>query len=592
MTTAPAPAVRAPEGYVDDAVCSTCHADKARTFSHVGMARSFYRPSRDRIVEPLGKPFVHDASKEIFELVWREDRLVFRRYQKGSAGTLRNLFEQPVDWILGSGNHARVYLYRTPDGELFQLPIAWYAETRSLGMAPGYDRADHDGVTRRVRYECMFCHNAYPNVQSSAAGYWRPQSYPAELPEGIGCQRCHGSGARHVAAMLGDAHGTESYIVNPAKLSAQSRDDVCSQCHLLPAVSVQGARRIGRDVFSFQPGQALSEYVVPIDAVEGGRRDDDRFEIDHQVYRLRQSRCYLESDRRLSCTQCHDPHRVVAPAERAAHFRAVCLGCHEAAFCSGQKNSPGGRETADCVACHMPKRRAEDVVHVVMTDHRIGVAPRRDLLRPLAEKSPEIESVRLYDPSSAPRGATGRLYRMLPLLRAGLDSDRALVDAFEQTLAAANPSEIEPLFDLAKAQAAHRNWTKLERTARWILERDPDEPQAVAWLAIARAGAGSNGEAIELLRRAIARQPERAGLHVQLATFLLKQGLQTEAMAELQTAVALRPNLSAAYLEIGALHERRREWKEAIDAFQHALAIDPRNHAASIRLERVLSSSR
>ena len=40
---------------------------------------------------------------------------------------------------LGSGNHSRGYLYRTPSGELYQLPLMWYTQTGRWGMAPGYD---------------------------------------------------------------------------------------------------------------------------------------------------------------------------------------------------------------------------------------------------------------------------------------------------------------------------------------------------------------------------------------------------------------------------------------------------------------------
>jgi tetratricopeptide (TPR) repeat protein len=181
---------------------------------------------------------------------------------------------------------------------------------------------------------------------------------------------------------------------------------------------------------------------------------------------------------------------------------------------------------------------------------------------------------------------------MAPVLRGGFDTDRALVDAFEQTLAAANTNEIEPLFDLANAQARLNDWKKLERTARQILECDPEEPQALAWLAIARGHAGSTREAIQLMRRAIERQPERAGLHVQLASLLLNVGLETQALTELETAVALRPNLTAAYIEAGALHVRRQEWNAAIDAYTRALEIEPRNEAATGGLERAVAASR
>ena len=31
----------------------------------------------------------------------------------------------------------------------------------------------------------------------------------------------------------------------------------------------------------------------------------------------------------------------------------------------------------DCVACHMPKTRTDDAVHIVITDHRIQRGPAR-----------------------------------------------------------------------------------------------------------------------------------------------------------------------------------------------------------------------
>lgn len=522
------------------------------------MARSFTRPTRDRIIETFGKPFVHARSGQTLEMAWRGDRLVFRRYQRDDAGKPKNLLEQPVDWILGSGDHAHVYLYQTPEGELYQLPIAWYSQEKSWGMAPGYDRADHDGVSRRVRHECMFCHNAYPSPAPSRDGYWRAQTFPRELPKGTGCQRCHGPGAAH-------ARDSEQPIVNPARLAPQRRNDVCNSCHLLPAVAVQGARRLGRDVYSFRPGGTLSDYSLPTDITTAS---GERFEISQHAYRLQQSRCFLESESRLSCLTCHDPHRKVS----AAQTRKACVSCHE----------PDHEQQSDCISCHMPKRRTQDVVHVVMTDHRIGIyRDRSKLLAPLEEKEPDVVTVDLYD--TPVKGAERDLYRVLPLLRAGHESD---IQRLARAVAAEAPLETEPLFDLANAQAARREWAKLEATARTILWREPAQPLGVAWLGLALEGRGKRAEGLAELRRAVELAPERSGLHMNLALALLRNGREDEAVAELERAIALRPNLAAAWLQLGEIRARRGDRAGATAAFQRTLAIEPRDGRAAAGLEQ------
>jgi predicted CXXCH cytochrome family protein len=525
--------IAAPAGYVDDAACAACHTEIARSYQHTGMARAFFRPRRDKVIEELDKEFVHAPSKQTFQMTWRDDRLLFRRYQRDADGNIINLLEQPVDWILGSGQHSRVYVYQMPDGELYQLPIAWYSQTRSWGMAPGYDRPDHDGVLRRVRHECMFCHNAYPNVAASSDGFWRSQAFPKELPEGTGCQRCHGPGAAH-------ARDPKAAIVNPIRLPPRQRNDVCFQCHMLPAVAVQGARKFGRDVYSFKPGEALSDYERITDITP-----KDRFEISMHGYRMQQSRCFRESKGGLDCLTCHDPHRRPPPEERAAHYQRVCLGCHAKAH----------HQSDECVSCHMQKRRTEDVVHVVMTDHRIGLpSDAAKLLAPLVEKEPEVVDVELMDPI---QGAEGELYRLIPLMRAGRDRDPRIFAAFEQALAAAKPQSIEPLLDLANADADQQQWPKLEATCRTILERSPDHPLAIAWLGIAAAGQHRDEEAIAYFRRALALAPERTGLHVQLAISLHRAGKDDEAIAELERATALRPNLAGASAMLRTLRAAR-----------------------------------
>lgn len=545
VTTGAAP------GYVDDKQCATCHSNIAKTYKQVGMSKAFYRPRQDDAIEDFAKlPLRHARSGDVMELRWRDGKLIFRRWQLDDAGHPLNLFEQPVDWILGSGHHARTYLYQTPGGEIYQLPIAWYSQTKEWAMAPGFDRADHQGVLRRVRHECMFCHNAYPEIEPNARdGHWRTQTLPVSLPEGLGCQRCHGPGAEHVRRALANADDASlrAAIVNPARLDAAHRKDVCYECHMQPAVAMMPIRRIGRDIDSFRPGEALADYELQLDIVDPDMPKSERFEINHAPYRLEQSRCYLESGGKVFCLDCHDPHRGTK------QVRDVCQSCHA--------NGEHVMAKSDCVSCHMPKRRTQDVVHVVMTDHKIrkpvvGV----DLLAPREERDPSIAEI------LAPPGA--ELYRTLAAMR------------IEKAVPFPSSPEIEPRLDVAAAQLRAMHYDDVEKTTRAILERAPDHPLATEWLGLARLHLGAHDEGLELLRKAIRLDPKSAEFQYNLGL----RGSGDEALVALQRAVALRPNFVLAWFHLGEM----QRGDAAIAAYRRTLEIDPRFTRAYLAVGRAL----
>ena len=200
-------------------------------------------------------------------------------------------------------------------------------------------------------------------------------------------------------------------IVNPARLSPERQMDVCQQCHLettsdeLP----QAVRAFGRAVYSFRPGEALSDYLIHFDHAPGTGHDD-KFEINSSAYRLRQSLCFQKSGGRLTCTSCHDPHRTPRGAEAVQQFRQSCLKCHNEL----SNRSHPQPASADCAGCHMPKRRTEDVVHAVMTDHRIQRRlPGKNLEASLKEDhTPYQGEVVRYFPATcwrrSPRSLLGR----------------------------------------------------------------------------------------------------------------------------------------------------------------------------------------
>lgn len=605
-------------GYVDSKLCGLCHQETYRSYQDVGMFQSFYRPAtaveRDRSIEDFeAEPYDHEASGRSYRIERREGGgLLFRRWQTDPSGERIHEIEIPVDWIMGSGYHARVYLYRNPMGELFQLPLAWYTQENdgrgAWAMAPGYDRPDHEGVIRRVRRECMFCHNAYPDVPEGSDAYGAPHTFPEDLPEGTGCQRCHGPGAEHVRrALAGDAtqEDVRSAIVDPGRLEPALRDSVCYECHMQPSVAISGVRRFGRGDYSFRPGELLDEFRVQLDVSEADQEREERFEINHHPYRLEQSPCFRATGGALSCLTCHDPHRKVPAEERAAHYRAACLGCHEdlahpAAAPSGSERTDSGASgdpflTGDCTACHMPKRRTRDVVHAIMTDHRItrDPPPPAELLAPLEESEPVITGLHFLRPERAPEGALGEVYRAVGALRAGDGADAA--DHLAANLARARPEATEPWLELAKAQLHLQRFDPLEGTLRAVLERDPGNLRAREWLGIALSGQGRREEAIETLRGVVEQAPDRPEPRVNLGMLLLGQGQATGDAAEVEEAVEhlrrvteLRSNQVVAWYSLGTAHLMLERYRKAAEALRQSLALDPSRTRSYLRLADAL----
>ncbi len=534
--------------------------------------------------------FYHAASESYFTMLVRGGEYFQRRHQLDSGREI-NVMEKRVDYVMGSGNHARAYLHRTAADTLIELPLGWYAEKGGYwAMNPGYDRPDHDHFRRPITYDCMFCHNAYPKIPARNEKPWAESVYPGALPEGIDCERCHGSGARHVdlAGRPGVARDlVRRAIVNPARLDAERQMEICMACHLettsfpLP----NAIQRYERGPFSFRPGEALADFILNFDHAPGTGREE-KFEIVSAVYRLRQSACFVKSSGKMLCTTCHNPHSVPRGAEAVRHYDGVCRQCHSGPLSAAAHVSPVG-----CVECHMPKRRTEDVIHVSVTDHYIQ---RRklagDLLAERAERQDAYRGeVAPYYPAALPRTPEAELYRAVAQVKEKSNL-KAGIAQFTAAIAKYAPRRAEWYFELAEALENDGQLAKAVGWYREVVRRDPSS--AVGWqrLGTALRRLSRHAEAVLALKRSIALAPERALTWHELGLAYGSLGRTAEALHALGKSIERDPELPEAHNNLGILRLAANDAARAEASFREAIRIKPSYADARGNLANLLAA--
>lgn len=561
-------------GYLPEASCAHCHQQIAQTYAEVGMARAFSRPLQFGLPEHFKRAaYTHPASGERFRLFRKGDALWFE--QRSRDGNHR--LSLRVDWAIGSGHRAQSFLHQTEAGELYQLPVTWYAESRRLAASPGYEAAQHPGVERRITHGCMFCHNAYPDLPAGADTALSADVFPQALPQGIGCQRCHGPGASHVRRVLSGASLADirASIVQPGKLDWPTRNAVCFQCHLLPTVDVIGPRRIDRDWYSFRPGQATTDYQLPVDVVDARMPRDARFQINHHAWRMLQSPCYVGSDGEMGCTSCHDPHVRRVGAAARGWYRERCLACHQQLPRRHGGGARDGEDQRDCVDCHMARRRTQDVVEATMTDHRVErrLAPAAQRLAKRIAHDPELTDLQLFNAPAALDTHEAKAYRALAALDHGID-DGAL-DALTRHLGALPNADARWWLRLARHQAGARRWDAAANSLAQLPAALRAQVPARFIDALIAAGQGERTLARERLTVLTETGSFLPEAHHNLGLLALRDGDVTAAMRALKEATRLRPLNSASWWRLALAQWQAGQRDAASASLKRARAIRP-----------------
>jgi len=323
------------EDYAGEAKCAACHSAQSKKQAASDMGLSVLRPAEARVLaEHPAMSF--ERGKYIYTLRKEAGQVTF------TASDGHDTITEPVYVVVGPGSVFQAYLIQHK-GEFYRAPVDYFAAQGKPGPDPDADPAmpatletalgkhlSADGV----RF-CFGCH--------SPATVIGDKFDIAGRTPGIGCEVCHGPGAKHVAAMH-EGKKQDAAIFNPARMSVALQSDFCDQCHesaaKMKAENPHGVRSI----------------VSP-------------------AYRLQGSRCFLASDKRSSCSACHDPH---APMERTTvAYDSKCLACHTVRGGAAARPDQAGKScpvgSQDCASCHMPKAMVANLP-TVFTDHRIRIA--------------------------------------------------------------------------------------------------------------------------------------------------------------------------------------------------------------------------
>ncbi len=595
--------------YVGDATCATCHEELYASYQTHGMAQSLYPLTAENAVEDFsGVEVRHEPTGFVYVAQRDGDRFVQEEYRVGPDGARDHQLTREMTHVVGSGSAARTYLAEE-GGRLYQLPLTWYTQADGgagrWGLSPGYAE-ENARFDRTVPERCMACHNGTSEPVPFADGKY------ASLATGIGCESCHGPGALHAEARLGQPDAPDSVdvtIVNPKWLATDLRLDVCQQCHLNGEVSVL---REGETAQSYRPGRPLSAHR----AVFALATDDpNRVSVISHADRMRQSACFQESVA-MDCVTCHNPHEGFRD-KGPQYFNATCQTCHAPDALQAAMPTPAAKEQhaagANCFSCHMPKVVADDVPHASFTDHRIrvvgddrvvGTATSGDL-RPYFEADREdgVEEGMAYVIYARQGGGAAAFRRGVSLLEQRLDErpeagegQYLLGYAYLQTNRAS-----QAVAPLQRALAVSENPERLNALAQAYEQtgRPPADAEKLYARAVALQPAAADvrvnygrlleaqgrlSEAVRQYRAAIAEEPWLAQAHVLLGGALAKGGDLPGAVAALREAVTLEPDQADALTNLGVLVAQGGQVDQAGRLFRRAVAADARNANAQANL--------
>ena len=383
--------------FVDESACTGCHVEQAAAWRGSHHERAMQRATAETVAGDFDDAtFTHGGVTTRF----RRSGSRFLVETEGRAGgteTYEVLYTFGIEPL-------QQYLVAFLGGRLQALDVAWdtqrntwFALRPDERVLPG-DPLHWTGRYNRWNDRCAECHSTDLRVRYDA----ETDSYATTWAAvNVGCQACHGPGARHVEwaeQTAPAADGTSGTAMArpsaPADSGARSgRSSHAQDVGLLVDLHADRAEQ----TWTCAPCHSLRSRASAEDAHGRSYHDDFRLALlraDHyhadgqireEVYVTGSFLQSLMHRRGVVCGDCHDPHSAATLSEG----NALCTRCHQArppasflTLRAQEYDSPAhhhheaGTAGATCVECHMPARPY--MVVDPRRDHSLRV-PRPDL---------------------------------------------------------------------------------------------------------------------------------------------------------------------------------------------------------------------
>ena len=145
---------------------------------------------------------------------------------------------------------------------------------------------------------------------------------------------------------------------------------------------------------------------------------------------------------------------------------------------------------------------------------------------------------------------------------------------------------------LAEAMALHQSGALDEAARRYlkILQRAPRDFNALHLFGILRLAQGKPGEAVRLIRQALAIDARFPDAHLNLGNALAVQGQIEAALASFRQALKLEPNLPQAHYNIGKALMAAGQPEAAVEAYGAAIRLAPGYVEAQYNLANTLQA--